>query len=95
MIDRQETRTDAIAAPVGPSDSRAVLVNDGTRAAEPTAFTLPAPSAAAQQSTVEYLALAERTAALMGMAWKVCVALAVLVLAAWVAGILPGAVRII
>ena len=87
MVDRAETGADGVAVQASYSDSAVGLL-------DAPAYTLPAPTAAAQQSTVDYLASAERTAVLAGQGWKACAALAVLVLAAWALGVLPAAARL-
>jgi hypothetical protein len=51
-------------------------------------------SADAQASIVRYLHSGERVAALLDVGSKVCVGLIGLILVAWAAGILPGAVQL-
>ena len=48
---------------------------------------------AAQASIAAYLGSAERMLAVTDIAWKACAGLMVLILIAWAAGILPGAIR--
>ena len=49
---------------------------------------------ATQASIAAYLGSAERMLAVRDVAWKSCAGLMVLVLFAWTAGVLPGAVRL-
>ena len=50
---------------------------------------------ATQASIAAYLGSAERMLTVVDLAWKVCAGLIVLVLIAWAAGVLPGAVRLL
>jgi hypothetical protein len=49
---------------------------------------------ATQASIAAYLGSADRMLAVTDLTWKVCAALLVIVLVAWAAGVLPGAVRL-
>ena len=49
---------------------------------------------ATEASIATYLGSAERMLAVTDLTWKLCAALLVLILVAWAAGILPGAVRL-
>jgi hypothetical protein len=53
-----------------------------------------ADSPATQASIAAYLGSAERMLAVTDLSWKVCAALLVVILVAWTAGVLPGAVRL-
>ena len=48
-----------------------------------------------QASIDAYLGSAERVAVLADVVWKLCFALAVVLVVAWVLGVLPGAVRLL
>ena len=50
---------------------------------------------ATQASIAAYLGSAERMLAVTDVAWKVCAGLIVLILVAWTAGVLPGAIRLL
>jgi len=48
-----------------------------------------------EASIAAYLGSAERMLAVTDVAWKVCAWLMVLILVAWAAGVLPGAIRLL
>ena len=52
-------------------------------------------SPAAEASIARYNQAAERMLRISDLTWKLCVALFVLVAAAWLLGVLPGAVRLV
>lgn len=53
------------------------------------------PLSAQEQASIDaYLAAGDRMAILMGLVWKIGIGLMVLILAAWLLGALPGAVRV-
>jgi hypothetical protein len=58
----------------------------------PAAGSVDSPTTTA--SIAKYLESGERTRELMALAFKVCVAVLVLIALAWMLGILPGAVKL-
>jgi hypothetical protein len=51
-------------------------------------------NAAANASIARYYKAGERMRVIADAGWKICVAFLVLIVAAWVLGVLPGAVRL-
>lgn len=62
--------------------------------AEPPVVAWLGDNAASDASIARYLAAGDRMRAIMDAGLKICAALAVLVIAAWALGLLPGAVRL-
>ena len=62
---------------------------------QPTRQRSLADSPATQASIAAYLGSAERMLVVTDVAWKVCAGLIVLILVAWTAGVLPGAIRLL
>ena len=60
---------------------------------EPSVAAWLGDNAATDASIARYLAAGERTRVIADAALKICVALVVLLIAAWAIGILPGAAR--
>jgi hypothetical protein len=50
---------------------------------------------ATQASIATYIGSAERMLAVTDVTWKVCAGLLVVILIAWTAGVLPGAIRLL
>jgi hypothetical protein len=75
---------------VGVADVPAVAVLEKP----PTAEWLGGENPAANASIARYLSAGDDVARFMDVGWKICALLFVLVAAAWVLGILPGAYRL-
>jgi hypothetical protein len=61
---------------------------------EPPVSATLADNAATDASIARYLASGERMHVIADVGWKICAALAVLIIVAWALGLLPGAVRL-
>ena len=70
------------------------LTGDASVVLQPAPQSRLADDPATQASIAAYLGSAERMLAVTDVAWKSCAGLMVLVLFAWTAGVLPGAVRL-
>jgi hypothetical protein len=68
---------------------------DASVVLEPVRQPSLADTAETQASIAAYIGSAERMLAVTDVAWKVCAGLMVLILVAWAAGVLPGAIRLV
>jgi hypothetical protein len=71
------------------------FTGDASVVLEPARQSNLADDPATQASIAAYLGSAERMLAVTDVAWKVCAGLMVLILVAWAAGVLPGAIRLL
>ena len=71
------------------------LTSDAAVVLQPAPQPGLADNPATQASIASYLGSAERMLALTDITWKVCAALLVIVLVAWAAGVLPGAIKLV
>jgi hypothetical protein len=71
------------------------LTGDASVVLQPAPQSRLADDPATQASIAAYLGSAERMLAVTDLTWKVCAVLLVIVLVAWAAGVMPGAIRLL
>ena len=71
------------------------ITGDASVVLQPARQSSLADNPATQASIAAYLGSAERMLAVTDLTWKVCAVLLVIVLVAWAAGVVPGAIRLL